>query len=154
MTSICTVGASTSAAVINEILTRDGCVVVEGLLSAKQVKTLDRELRPHFDETENCQGDFYGYVTKRLSGLIAKSSVQSMAIHPTILAVMDRYLLPSCRAYQLNLTQAIKIGPGEPPSIPMGRAVATAWRRSPRSRASPGLSLTDLITNGNLIVHS
>jgi ectoine hydroxylase-related dioxygenase (phytanoyl-CoA dioxygenase family) len=40
-----------------------------------------------------------------------------MAIHPVILAVMDEFLLKGCRQYQLNLTQAIQIGPGEPQQI-------------------------------------
>jgi ectoine hydroxylase-related dioxygenase (phytanoyl-CoA dioxygenase family) len=40
-----------------------------------------------------------------------------MAIHPVILAVMDEFLLRGCRQYQLNLTQAIRIGPGEPQQI-------------------------------------
>jgi ectoine hydroxylase-related dioxygenase (phytanoyl-CoA dioxygenase family) len=115
MSNICTVGASTSSAIVNEILARDGCIVIDGLLSGRQVEALELELRPHFDRTENCHGDFYGHITKRLSGLIAKSPVcQALAIHPGILAVMDRFLLDSCREYQLNLTQAIQIGPGEP----------------------------------------
>ena len=40
-----------------------------------------------------------------------------MAIHPVILAAMDEFLLRGCRQYQLNLTQAIQIGPGEPQQI-------------------------------------
>ena len=40
-----------------------------------------------------------------------------MSVDPRILAVMDAFLLKSCRAYQLNLTQAIQIGPGEPQQL-------------------------------------
>ena len=40
-----------------------------------------------------------------------------MAIHPVILAAMDEFLLKGCGQYQLNLTQAIRIGPGEPQQI-------------------------------------
>ena len=40
-----------------------------------------------------------------------------MSVEPHILAVMDEFLLKSCRAYQLNLTQAIQIGPGEPQQL-------------------------------------
>src|SRR2546425_540322 len=83
-----------------------GCVVIEGVLDGRQVETLAAELAPHFDAAPNCAGDFYGYVTKRLSGLIAKSpACQSMAIHPAILGVMDHFLLKGCRGYHLNLTQ-------------------------------------------------
>ncbi len=118
MAEVKTVKASAKQKVINEILESDGCVVIEGVLNAPQVETLAAELAPHFDAAPNCAGDFYGYVTKRLSGLIAKSpACQSMAIHPAILGVMDHFLLRGCRGYHLNLTQAIRIGPGEPPQV-------------------------------------
>ena len=78
MAEIETVKASTEQAVINGILERDGCVVIEGVLNARQVETLAAELAPHFDEAPNCQGDFYGYVTKRLSGLIALLGVDDL----------------------------------------------------------------------------
>ncbi len=118
MAEVKTVKATTRQELISEILEIDGCVVIENVLDRKQVAQLEAELAPHFDAVPNCAGDFYGYVTKRLSGLMAKSPVcQSMIIHPSILAVMDRFLLDSCRAYQLNLTQAIQIGPGEPQQV-------------------------------------
>ena len=47
-----------------------------------------------------------------------KSDVcKEISIHPTILFVMDEFLLRGCGEYQLNLTQAISIGPGEPEQI-------------------------------------
>jgi ectoine hydroxylase-related dioxygenase (phytanoyl-CoA dioxygenase family) len=103
---------------INQILERDGCIVIENILDAFKLEKLKRELKPHFDETPNCKGDFYGHATKRLSSLIAKSTLcREMAIHPAILAVMDEFLLKGCREYQLNLTQAIQIGPNEPQQL-------------------------------------
>jgi len=118
MAEVKTVKASAGEAVINEILERDGCIVIEDVLDTRQVADVAAELAPHFDEVPNCAGDFYGYVTKRLSGLIAKSrACQSMAIHPEILGVMDHFLLKGCRGYHLNLTQAIQIGPGEPAQV-------------------------------------
>ena len=118
MAEVKTVKASSGQAVINEILESDGCVVIEDVLNGRQVETLAAELAPHFDEAPNCSGDFYGYATKRLSGLMAKSPVcRSMAIDPAILGVMDHFLLKGCRGYHLNLTQAIRIGPGEPPQV-------------------------------------
>ena len=103
---------------INEILEKDGCIVILNVLNSRQLNKLKGELKPHFEETPNCKGDFYGHVTKRVSSLIAKSIVcQEMAVHPTILGVMDEFLLKGCREYQLNLTQAIQIGSGEPQQI-------------------------------------
>jgi ectoine hydroxylase-related dioxygenase (phytanoyl-CoA dioxygenase family) len=118
MVEVKTVKATAGQSVINEILETDGCVVIEDVLDRRQVVDLAAELAPHFDETPNCAGDFYGYVTKRVSGLTAKSPMcQSMIIHPAILGVMDHFLLKGCRGYHLNLTQAIRIGPGEPQQV-------------------------------------
>lgn len=118
MAEVVSVRASAGLPAINDILERDGCVVIEDVLDSRQVKNLAAELAPHFDAVPNCAGDFYGYVTKRLGGLIAKSRLcQRLAIDPTILRVMDHFLLKGCKAYHLNLTQAIQIGPGEPAQV-------------------------------------
>lgn len=103
---------------ILEILEKDGCVVIENVLDQTAVETLKAELTPHLNQTPNCHGDFYGYVTKRLSSLLVKSKIcQDMCIHPAALRINDHFLLPHCRQYQLNLTQGIQIGPGEPQQI-------------------------------------
>lgn len=118
MATLRSVNQNEDLTTILSILEADGCLVIENVLSETQLRSLARELDPHFAAIPNCSGDFYGYVTKRLSGLIGKSAAaRQMAIHPTILAVMDAFLLKSCSAYQLNLTQAISIGPGEPQQI-------------------------------------
>jgi len=118
MAEVVSVKPSTGMPVINEILEKEGCVVIEDVLSPNEVRAVAAELAPHFEAAPNCAGDFYGYVTKRLSGLIAKSSTcRSMAINPAVLGVMDHFLLKGCRGYHLNLTQAIQIGPGEPAQV-------------------------------------
>src|SRR5690242_20484895 len=118
MAEVTSVRASAGLPAINDILERDGCVVIEDVLNPQQVKRLAAELAPHFDAVPTCAGDFYGYATKRLGGLVAKSRMcQRMAMDPTILRVMDHFLLKGCKAYQINLTQAIQIGPGEPAQV-------------------------------------
>jgi ectoine hydroxylase-related dioxygenase (phytanoyl-CoA dioxygenase family) len=118
MARIVSVKASSGQNIINEILEKDGVVVIEDVLDQRQVDVLAAELAPHFEEVPDCSGDFYGYVTKRVSGLAAKSPMcRKMIIHPAILAVMDHFLLKGCRGYHLNLTQAIRIGPGEPQQV-------------------------------------
>ena len=118
MAKVQKVRADATCGVINRILERDGCIVIEDVLDEQALDRLKQELRPHFEETPNCTGDFYGHATKRLSSLIAKSTLcREMAMHPVILAAMDEFLLKGCRQYQLNLTQAIQIGPGEPQQI-------------------------------------
>jgi ectoine hydroxylase-related dioxygenase (phytanoyl-CoA dioxygenase family) len=118
MATVQKVGTDEDIGAINRILERDGCIVIENVLDKQGLDRLKGELGPHFEETPNCTGDFYGHATKRLSSLIAKSTLcRQMAIHPVILAAMDEFLLKGCRQYQLNLTQAIQIGPGEPQQI-------------------------------------
>ena len=113
-----TVGASTPPDVIIEVLKQDGCVVIESLLNPSDLKKLQNDVEQQFSKTPDCNGSFYGHSTKRLGGLFTKSDVvQKMAVMPTILSVMDAFLLKGCEQYQINLTQAISIGPGEDPQI-------------------------------------
>ncbi|QQG36620.1 MAG: phytanoyl-CoA dioxygenase family protein [Micavibrio aeruginosavorus] len=114
MARIQQVGIYEDIRVIQRILETDGCIIIKGILSEQQVLRLSQELKPHFDETDSCHGDFYGYKTKRLSSLLVKSRQSwSMVAHNTVLNIMDHFLLRSCEQYQLHLTQAIRIGPGE-----------------------------------------
>ena len=118
MSSVQTVRRGEKLGIINEILEEEGCIVIENVLDDARHRALEAEIRPLLDATAPCQGNFYGFATKRLSGLIAKSAAcRLMSVEPHILAVMDEFLLKSCRAYQLNLTQAIQIGPGEPQQL-------------------------------------
>jgi hypothetical protein len=108
------VDAQARPSLINEIIEEDGCVVINGLLSPDELARLRSEIAGGLQPVPMCGGGFFGALTKRISGVIGKSSVsRTMAIHPLILAVMDHHLLQSCRQYQLNLTQAIQIFPGE-----------------------------------------
>lgn len=100
---------------INEILERDGCLVITGLLDPVRMLKLKKELELSFAEVGMCQGNFFGFATKRISSVLVKSEIsREMVIDPIILQVMDHFLLKSSRNYQLNLTQAIQICSGEP----------------------------------------
>lgn len=103
---------------IIQALLDDGCAVIDQLLPADRHAKLHADLSKHLDAIPDCQGDFYGYATKRLGLLFNKSDIfHDMALDPTIRAVMDHFLLPSCSQYQINLTQAISIGANEPRQI-------------------------------------
>jgi ectoine hydroxylase-related dioxygenase (phytanoyl-CoA dioxygenase family) len=118
MLAIKQVKAGTDIKVVNGILEEDGCIVITHVLDDLKLQKLKNELDPHLGNTPDCAGEFYGYKTKRLSGLVAKSSVcREMVLEPNILEIMDEFLLRNCSDYQLNLTQAIQIGPGEPQQI-------------------------------------
>lgn len=118
MAEVRKVNAQEKASKIIEIIEQDGCVVLENALSETEIKRLRNDVLPHLDAIPDCEGDFYGYETKRLGALFSKSKIfQKMAIIPNILEVMDHYLLQSCSQYQINLTQAISIGPEEKKQI-------------------------------------
>ena len=111
---ITTVDINTPSNEISKIINRDGGVILENALSYEDVLTLGRESKAILDKTEACNGYFYGFSTKRVACMVLKSAVcQKMAINPTILKVMDKFLLPHCSDYQLNLSQLISIGAGE-----------------------------------------
>jgi len=118
MAEVRAVDAKEKPSVIIDILKEDGCIVIENVLSQHEIASLQRDLKTHFDARPDCRGDFYGHATKRMGLLFSKSKIfQKMAIIPTILEVMDNFLLDTCSDYQINLTQAISIGPNEPKQI-------------------------------------
>lgn len=114
MATVKHVSNTENAANVIEILEKDGCVVIDNALSEDELSRLRKDVDRCLDAVPDCQGDFYGYKTKRQGALFTKSPVfQKMAIIPLILEVMDGFLLKACSDYQINLTQAISIGPGE-----------------------------------------
>lgn len=95
-------------------LEKDGAVVVENALSKTDLNLLNRDCDNLLDRTSNCDGVFFGYSTKRVATMVAKSNTcQKMAENPIVLSAMDHFLLPHCSQYQLNLSQLISIGSGE-----------------------------------------
>ena len=100
-------------------LRKDGYLVIRNIISPAIIKAINAELEFYFDRTPNCQGHFYGYKTRRISSIFAKSSFsQALAVHPTILGIMEHILSENCDRFQLNLTQGIRIFPGEKEQIP------------------------------------
>lgn len=106
------------AELIFNTLEKDGCVVLLNAIDVEEQEILDTKANSLLHKTAPCQGNFYGFMTKRISGMIAKSTAsQRLAIKPEILSIMNKFLLSGCKAYQLNLTQVIQIGPGEPQQL-------------------------------------
>ena len=114
MAEVKTVNAKTNVSKIIDIIEEDGCVVIEGLLTDNEADDLQLFMQDQFEQTPDCNGDFYGHSTKRLGQLFTRSETfQQMAVKNPIIEVMDHFLLQACSDYQINLTQAISIGPGE-----------------------------------------
>ncbi len=101
-----------------ETIDRDGGLVIEGLVDSSTVARIEAELassvaarqpgfRPGFDDA------FYGTNTVRVQGIATKSRtfVDAYLLHPTLLELADRVLLPYCGDYWMSQSETIYIGP-------------------------------------------
>ncbi|HEX2381975.1 MAG TPA: phytanoyl-CoA dioxygenase family protein [Acidimicrobiales bacterium] len=110
--------ASTDADAVAAVLAEDGCVVVERLVPPDTMDAIHDELATHIDATTAGPDEFSGFNTRRTGSLIARSpSFRPIAMHPLVLATLDRVLGEHTTNYQLHLTQVIDIGPGEPAQL-------------------------------------
>jgi ectoine hydroxylase-related dioxygenase (phytanoyl-CoA dioxygenase family) len=105
-------------------LRRDGVLILENVLPAKCVAELNDELAPWFEKTPYGEGPFFGRTTKRFSAVMCKAKATiDLIMHERILSLCERVLIaddigpPRCDRIQLNLTQAISIGPNEPEQV-------------------------------------
>ena len=102
-------------------LATDGAVIVDQLLSPELVAQFRADMEAAaacFDSgTRSTDADvahFWGNTTKRFTRLAMRSSAFiDILLHPTLLAVADALLLPSCADYWMNTGQMMIIGPGE-----------------------------------------
>lgn len=100
-------------------LQREGFLILDGLLKQDQVDALAAELAPWLLRTPRCEGDFHGWSTTRVNGLLSKAAmVQQLVLHPRILALAETVLAPACDCMRLNMTQAIRIHPGQKAQAP------------------------------------
>lgn len=112
--------SNTDPAEAARLLFEEGFLIIEGALQAHVLSCLKAELRPWFARTPRGEGMFLGRGTKRFSALFAKSAMTKLlALDPLMLALADKVLKASgaCESYEINLTQAIGIEPGEPAQI-------------------------------------
>ena len=101
-----------------ELLAHGYCIIPD-LVPRAKVAELHNDLRPRFGRTPFCEGDFYGRHTKRFGGLLKRSAHAAAFVqHPVILEITQAILAPHCDRFQLNLTQALEIWPGEDEQIP------------------------------------
>jgi ectoine hydroxylase-related dioxygenase (phytanoyl-CoA dioxygenase family) len=109
------VGSGTSPANIAEVLEQDGCVVIADLASAETMGQIRAEVEPHVAVTVGGNTEFLGTTTRRTGALIARSpTARSLITNPTIIDVLDLVLGDHASTFQIDLTQLVTIGPGEP----------------------------------------
>ena len=107
-------------------LDESGAVIVEGVLDAATVERFNAELEPHLEAADPDREltnpgvtFFFGPTTRHITGLAAKSPifVDEILCNPTLLAVCDELLLPSCARYQLNIAHVLDRRPGAPQQL-------------------------------------
>jgi hypothetical protein len=100
-------------------LQEDGWCILSRSMPTTIMDALACDLRPIFDATPFCTGDFYGGRTKRFGSLLRRSPLAATLIQcKQILELVDATLLPWCDTIQLNLAQAIALHPGAPAQFP------------------------------------
>ncbi|MBF2754179.1 MAG: phytanoyl-CoA dioxygenase family protein [Gammaproteobacteria bacterium AqS3] len=114
MAELITLNADADIKDVVRVLEQDGAVILRDVLSEAQVRQVEAELSPYWDATPPGMDDFQGTATTRTGALLARSEMcRQMTLHPAFIGACDALLLPYCQRYQVHLTQAIKIGPGE-----------------------------------------
>jgi ectoine hydroxylase-related dioxygenase (phytanoyl-CoA dioxygenase family) len=102
-----------------ERLRREGFCVLRDLMDDGVVAALAEDLRPRFEATPFCEGGFYGGRTKRFGGVLKRSAhAQALVMNGVVLDLVDAVLAPHCDRWQLNLTQALQLHPGQPAQVP------------------------------------
>lgn len=106
------VGKGTSVDVIEELIDRDGYVIVERF-APELVAVAKMELDAHIESTSFGPGNFHGNYAKNVEGLVGKSqAAHQLMLHDTVLTLCDRILLPNCVRYQLSYTGVMHLEPG------------------------------------------
>jgi ectoine hydroxylase-related dioxygenase (phytanoyl-CoA dioxygenase family) len=106
---------------VRQRLDEAGAVVLRDVLPREQLARINADLAPWFEQALTGEGLLFGRRTKRFSAIFAKAaSTACLALHEITLRLAEEVLtapqngVPMCERIQLNLTQAIAIGPGEP----------------------------------------
>jgi hypothetical protein len=98
---------------VAEAVAADGAVIVDGLASPELMDRIGQELGPWLADTPLGPDDFSGRLTRRTGALIARSaSSRELVMHPLALGTTE-LVLSRATNFQLHLTQAIAIGPGQ-----------------------------------------
>jgi Phytanoyl-CoA dioxygenase (PhyH) len=98
---------------VAEAVAADGAVIVDRLAPPELMDRVGEELRPWLADTPVGPDDFSGRLTRRTGALIARSiSSRELVMHPLALGT-TALVLAHATNFQLHLTQAIAIGPGQ-----------------------------------------
>ncbi len=100
------------------VLEEEGYVILQDAMDFMAVRQLHKELEPYFYHRANSKAHFFGFNTKRIEALFSKSiTCQHMATNELVLRLVNHILGEHCDHIQINLTQGIRINPGEKAQI-------------------------------------
>jgi ectoine hydroxylase-related dioxygenase (phytanoyl-CoA dioxygenase family) len=107
-------GPAASVDAIGSALDAVGFAVIERVADEETMDRLNAEFDPYMNAVMLGATEFAGYRTRRINNLLAKSATcGELAMHPLLLALCDRVLLPYCIRYHLHVTSLIELQPGE-----------------------------------------
>jgi ectoine hydroxylase-related dioxygenase (phytanoyl-CoA dioxygenase family) len=110
-----TLTAGDTPTTIAETLKEDGAVIVSGLATADTMDQIATEMEPYIVATDRGHSTFLGHQTRRTGALIARSpTARCIVAHPTVIDTMSQVLGDHASSFQIDLTQLIDIGPGNP----------------------------------------
>ncbi len=147
---------------IEAALDRDGAALVHDFLDPAQVDALVSDFRPHLDDAPWCNTDdgepdvFFGFQTKRLHGLLARSATfGELVTHPLMLGLGKSVLGPRCRGVRISTGELMVLGKGQEQQPLHRDADSWAWFPRPRPEIliSANVALTDFtLENGATVV--
>ena len=111
---IVSVDISTSKKEIEEVLEKDGCVIIRNAMDHGIIDEFLGDLSPFLQKKSTGNGNFTGFETKRLHSLFTKSDrAADFVTHDKLLDVADIALGRYCDSFQLNSQSITAIGPRE-----------------------------------------
>ena len=88
----------------SEILERDGCLVIDGLIDRGTVDQVSREMAPYLEAQAKGADEFDGLETRRSGTLVARSpKSREVIMNPTVIAMATRALSHATN-FQLHCT--------------------------------------------------
>ena len=101
---------------ILSVLQRDGVAVIRNVAAPETMDRLLADLKPALEREEPGGGEFFGYRSKRVGGIVSRTPVFSeLIVDPLLLGLADAILLPNCETYQIPLSGLVQVWKGGEP---------------------------------------
>ncbi|MHA6332645.1 phytanoyl-CoA dioxygenase family protein [Qipengyuania sp. CAU 1752] len=101
-----------SGETIAQALRKDGACIIDAAMAAGQLSRLKSEIMPYVEATDMGKDDFTGRRTTRTGALVARShTCRELVMDERLIGACENFLKPFCDAFQLHLTQLIRIFP-------------------------------------------